>query len=250
MMAEQPIQRFINHGAEIAGASVGYTAELFQTVPPGAGGPIASSIAIVIKEVTARFLSPRERTRINAATDVATYRISSRLLSGHKLRSDGFFDNLEGRGSPSQELLEAILLKARDSYQEKKVRHLGLFYANLVFADYVSAQTAHLLLKQLERLSYRQLCIISLVGAKESLDVEPLRRPDHSDPELDALKREEMDLHSTDLGTTGLIFGAGPWVDKLSVLGKVIYDLAGLEEIPENDTSSLEAIIELLRCSN
>lgn len=249
-MAEQPIQRFINHGAEIAGASVGYTAEFLQAVPPGAGGPIASSIAIVIKEMTARFLSPRERTRINATTDVATYRISSRLLSGHKLRTDSFFDNIESRGSPSQELLEAVLLRARDSYQEKKIRHLGLFYANLAFADYVSAQTSHLLLKQLDRLTYRQLCIFSLVGAKKSLDVEPLRRPDHSDPELDALKREEMDLHSTDLGTTGLIFGAGPWIDQLSVLGKATYDLAGLEEISDSDTSSLEALIESLRCSN
>jgi hypothetical protein len=146
--------------------------------------------------------------------------------------------------------LEAVLLKARDSYQEKKVRHLGTFYANFVFADYVSTQTAHLLLKQLERLSYRQLCLIALVGAKDSLDMEPLRRPDHCDPELDALKREEMDLHSTDLGTTGLLSGAGPWVDRLSVLGKVIYDLAGLEEIPVTDTSALEETIESLRLSN
>ena len=248
-MTEQPIQRFLNYGAELAGLSAGYTAEFFQTVPPGAGALIAPSVAIVIKEVTARLLSPRERIRIDAATDVATYRISSRLLAGHICRSDGFFDTVEYRGSPSQELLEAVLLKARESFEEKKVRHLGLFYANLAFADYVSPQTAHLLLKQLERLSYRQLCLIALVGAKESLDTEPLRRPNHSDPELEALKREEMDLHSTDLGTSGLLSGAGPWVDQLSVLGKVMYDLAGLEDVSVADKTALEEIIESLRHS-
>ena len=138
------------------------------------------------------------------------------------------------------------MLKARDSFEEKKVRYLGLFYANLVFADYVSSQTAHHLLKQLERLSYRQLCFIALVGEKGTVDVEPLRRPDHNDPELDALKREEMDLHSTDLGTIGLLSGAGPWVDQLSTLGKVMYDLTGLEEVSA-DKSALEAVIESLR---
>ncbi|ABE45796.1 hypothetical protein [Polaromonas sp. JS666] len=247
-MTGQPIQRFLSYGAELAGLSVGYTAEFFETVPPGAGELIAPSVAIVIKEVTARLLSPRERIRIDAATDVATYRISSRLLAGHICRSDGFFDNMEYRGSPSQELLEAVLLKARDSFEEKKVRHLGLFYANLVFTDYVSPQTAHLLLKQLERLSYRQLCLIALVGAKESLDTEPLRRPNHSDPELEALKREEMDLHSTDLGTIGLLSGTA-WVDQLSMLGKVMYDLAGLEEVSVADKAALEETIESLKHS-
>jgi hypothetical protein len=248
-MENQPTQRIVQYGADLAGALVGYTAEFLQTVPAGAGGPLASSVAIVIKEISARLLSPRERTRVEATADIATYRISSRLLAGHVPRSDGFFDNIERGDSPSQELFEAVLLKARDSYEEKKVRHLGLFFANIAFADYVSPQTAHLLLKQFERLSYRQLCLIALVGKKESLDVEPLRRPDHSDPELDALKREEMDLHSTDLGTIGLLSGTGPWEDQLSMLGKVMYEIAGLKEISVADTSALESIIESLRQS-
>ena len=116
-----------------------------------------------------------------------------------------------------------------------------------MFSDYVSPQSAHYLLKELEQLSYRQLCLLALVGAKEQLDVEALRRPEHGDPELEALKREEMDLHSTDLGTKGLIIGAGPWTDQLSILGKAMYDLAGLNEIPDGDKTALEATIQSLR---
>lgn len=246
-MADQPTQRLIIYVEELAGAAVGFTAEFLQAVPSGAGGPIASGVAAVLKEVTARLLSPRERARIDAVTDIATYRISARLLAGHTCRSDGFFDHLEP--GPSMELLEAVLLKARDSFEEKKVRHLGLFYANLVFSDYVSPESAHFLLKELERLTYRQLCLLALVGAKKSLDVEALRRPEHSDPELEAIKREEMDLHSSDLGTKGLLCGAGPWIDQLSVLGKAMYDLAGLEEIPNADKLLLETTIESLRPS-
>ena len=246
-MAEHAIHRLLTYSAELAGAAAGFTTEFLQTVPSGAGGPIAAGVTIVLKELTARHLLPRERARINAATDVATYRISARLLAGHIRRSDSFFGNLESGESPSQELLEGVLLKARDSFEEKKIRHMGLFYANLVFSDYVSPQSAHFLLRALEQLTYRQLCLIALIGAKESLDVEALRRPEHSDPEMESLKREEMDIHSSDLGTKGLVVGAGPWIDQLSVLGQAMYDLAGLEEIPNTDKAPLEATIESLR---
>lgn len=246
-MADQPIQRFLSYGAELAGSSAGFTVEFLQAVPPGGGGPVASVVAAVLKEIAGRLLSAREQARMASATDIATNRISARLISGHLLRSDGFFDKIEYRGSPSQELLEAVLVKARDSYEERKVRYLGLFYSNLVFADYVSSQTAHYLLKQFEQLSYRQLCLIALVGAKNSIDVESLRKPEHSDPELAALKREEMDLHATDLGTKGLLSGKGPWVDQLSTLGKAMYDLAGLKEIPEADQTAIETIIESIK---
>lgn len=246
-MAEQSIQRFLNYSADIAGAAVGYTAEFLQSVPPGAGGPLASGIATVLKEVSLRMFSPREQLRIGSAIDTATYRISARLLSGHIPRTDNFFVNAGFHGSPSEELLEAVLLKARDSFEEKKVRHLGLFYANLVFSDYIAPQTAHLLLKHLERLSYRQLCLIAIVGEKNSLNVEGLRRIQHNDPDVEALKREEMDLHSNDLGTLGLLNGVLPWDDQLSMLGKAMYDLAGLSDFSEADKLELNATIESLQ---
>lgn len=248
-MTEQPIYRFLNYGADLAGVSAGCATEFLQAVPVGTGGLIGTGVTTVLKEFTARYFSPRERVRIAAATVVAVDRISARLINGHALRSDSFFDNVERRSSPSEELLEGVLLKARDSFEEKKVRHLGFFYANLVFTDCVSSETAHFLLKQLELLSYRQLCFIALVGKNCVLDVEPLRRPVHDDPEFEALKREEMDLHSSDLGTKGLIFGGGSWVDQLSTLGNVLYDLAGLKEIPDADKCAIEAVIESLRHS-
>lgn len=248
-MTDQPIQRFFHHGADLAGATVGYAAEFFQKAPAGTGALIAVGVASVIKEVAARHLAPRELTRVSAAAAFATERIGARLIAGFNPRSDGFFDGTRNIRSPSEELLEAVLLKARDAFEEKKVRYIGLFYANVVFADYVSPQTAHLLLKQLERLSFRQLCLLAFVGSRGSLDVEVLRRPNHETPELEALKREEMDLHASDLGTMGLFSGVGPWVDELSTLGKVLHDLAGLDELPEVDKSLLDATLQSLRQS-
>ncbi len=235
--------RLLTYGADLAGAAIGFTAEFLQAVPAGAGGPLSSPIASVIKEMGARFLGARERTRITAVTDVAIHRIRARLLSQHIYRTDGFFRGVNNDRSPSEELLESVLLKARDSFEEKKVRHLGLFYANLVFAADVSPQTAHLLLKLFERITYRQLCLIALVGQRGTIDFEALRRPDQVDPEVEALKREEMELHLTDIGTIGLLSSVGSWTDELSLLGKLMYDLAGLQELESADKTTLESII-------
>lgn len=245
-MADRPIERFLHYGADLAGASVGAAAEFFLPSTLRAGSLIAAGTANVIKEISARLLSPRERVRVSAATTFAIERISVRLLNGANPRSDGFFSESETAENSGKELLEAVLLKARDCFEERKVRYLGLFYANLIFADFVSPQTAHFSLKQLDRLSYRQLCFLSVLGSRGSLDVEALRRPNHAVPDIEALRREEMDLHSNDLGTMGLISGASAWVDELSVLGKVLYDLAGLEQIPPADKFMVEDLIASL----
>ena len=245
-MPEDPIPRFLGYGVELAGASVGFAVEFLQAVPAGAGGPIAVAATSVLKDISVRFLSHREKARVSAAGAFAIERIGDRLLAGYNPRSDDFFRELDNGNSSGKELLEAVLVKARDSFQEKKVRHFGLFYANLVFADSVSAQTAHYSLRQLARLTYRQLCLLALVGRSGSLEVEALRRPTHDSLELESLKREEMDLHSSDLGTLGLLLPRGPWTDELSLLGKVLYDLAGLQYIDDDDKNAVATAIASL----
>lgn len=247
VMPDSPLHRFLQHAADFTGAGVGTAADFLLTGTVGTGNLIASGTASVIKEIAARHLSGRELVRMSAATTFAVERIRTRLIAGNNPRSDDFFSESERATASGKELFEAVLLKARDCFEERKVRYLGLFYANLIFAECVAPQTAHLTLRQFDRLSYRQLCLLGVLGARGNLDVEALRRPDHSDPNIEALKREEMELHSNDLGTMGLIAGVSSWVDELSVLGKTLYHLAGLEEIPLEDRCAVERLIASLR---
>ena len=198
-MVDSTALRIIEYGADIAGASAAVALELLGKSPPGLGAILAPVLASTLKEFGARSLSAREKTRVGAVAIYAADRISARLMFGDVPRQDGFFAPTGSDRAPSEALLEGVLLKARDEFEEKKLRHLGWFFANLVFVEDVSPATAYLLLKQFERLSYRQLAILSLIGEREH-DVEPLRRPDHTDPELDALKREEMDFSRMTLG--------------------------------------------------
>lgn len=236
---EDDAQRQLGLAADLIGTAAGVFLDQKGVVGSGIGSIVGVGIAGVIKEMAARAYTLRQKNRIKTALDIAQDRIGAQLIAGHIVRADGFFVERDLGQSDGSQLLESTLVKVSTTFQEKKIRHIGLFYANLIFADYISAETAHMLLSQLERMSYRQYALLALLGKVQTLDVEHLRRPSHEDPELAALKREEMDLHANDLGTGGLIEGDGPWVDKLSTLGKVIFDLAGLSEFDADDLAEL-----------
>lgn len=177
----------------------------------------------------------------------AVERIGAKLLAGHLPRSDGFFERRQAKLSPAEELFEGVLLKARNEYEERKLRHEAIFFANLAFAEQVSPQTAHVLLKSLDRLTYRQLCILAFVGERGTAHFEALRKHSHPDSDLEALKREEIDLHESDLGSFGLIRGISSWTDTLSTLGNTLYTLAGLDEVPVEARTAIGRILERLQ---
>jgi hypothetical protein len=87
------------------------------------------------------------------------------------------------------------------------------------------------------------MSMLALIRACGKVDFKDLRSQDHSVPELEALKREEMDLHSSDLGSLGLVRGAGPYDDELNALGNSLVQLAELDRIPESTISELKALL-------
>lgn len=229
--------RLIQHGADFLGVAVGAAADFVWA--PGTGALASVAFANALKELAARVFARREHMRIGAVAFIAADRISARLLAGHPLRDDGFFVSADSNRSPGEELFEGVLMRARDQYQERKLRHFGYFLANLAFAEHVSPNTAHLLLLKFERLTYRQLCILSAVARHSPLDVENLLRPQHTDPDIESLKREEMELHEVDIGNLGLLRAAGEWSAVVSPLGALLHELAGLEEISSEEIDPL-----------
>jgi hypothetical protein len=235
----------IRSGADLAGAAVGGAIGFL------AGGPgtaaLAGALGVVITKclanIAGKVLTSRERTRIGTTAAFAISRIKERIDCGNVPRQDAFFSEPNSWLSDGEQIFEGVLLKARDEYEEKKLEFMGYFFANLAFSENISAQAASHLLKQFERLTYRQLCILALLSEKGTFNVECLRRNSHENPELEVLKREEMDLHSSDLGTFGLVQGVGSWHDKLSTLGQALVQLAQLDKVSTADIEALEALL-------
>ncbi len=230
-------------GAEIAGGAVSGALAFFADGPLGAGAAGASGavLARTIVSLAARVMSRRERVRSGAVASYALDHVARRLSWGDRPRKDLFEGGVRTDG---EELFEGILVKARDEYEERKLRHLALFYANLIFDESVSVMTAHRLIKAISLLGYRQLVFLSLINQRKVVDVAGLRSHGrHSSAELEALKIEEMELLSGYIGVHGLVWNYGDYDDRLSNLGKLLVRLAELDSVPEQDLHDLSELL-------
>jgi hypothetical protein len=233
----------------------GVTGSLVGTwlVGPGAGtfaGAVAgTTIGEVVKrgigEFANRFLSTREQLRVESTAKHAIIKIKQLRDEGRIPRNDGFFQQDETNRSSADELFEGVLLKAKNESAEIKIKFLGNLFANVVFSPDVPITVANFLLSTTEAASYRQFCFIALIYQKGVLNIEALRRREHTNPDLQILRREEWTLHAPSFGTFGLIDGSNEWEDWLSDLGEKFYELLGLNEIPQEDIDELSRLMSI-----
>lgn len=230
-------------GTELAGAAAAGALGFFAAGPGGAAllGTAGAAITKALTSAADKFMTEREGRRVASVAAIAVGQINDNLKQGRLPRQD-LFQTDAGEPSTGEELLEGTLLKARDEYEQRKLPYLAHFYANLIFAPGIAPPVAFMLLKTFEKLTYRQLSLLAIVQQRGVLNVSFLRVQQHTDPEVESLKREEMDLHGSDLGTLGLLTGAGPYDDSLSSLGALLVDLAGLRDIPVSDQDAVVSL--------
>lgn len=227
-------------GTDLAGAAIGGALGFLAGGPGGAAFLSVSGVAITRALTLAadKYMTQRERMRVGSVAAITADRISARLANGDILRQD-MFDADDAFHSDGEQLLEGVLLKARDAYEEQKLPYFARFYANLLFEPTIPAPVGFMLLKSLERLTFRQIVLLSIIQEHGKVNVEFLRSNTHLDLERETLKREEMDLHANDLGNLGLVAGAGPWDDSLSPSGTALARLAQIDMVPRADKEHL-----------
>ena len=139
------------------------TSAAYQAGDPSAGYAVANFVKDRLHNIVNLFSSERQAKRILDVTQFALNEIRCRLENGERLRSDSFFNNITDR-SDAEEVLEEVLLKARDEPQEKKIPYIGRLFENGCFDSTVDSGTLHFLCKESENLTFRQLCIIKIVN--------------------------------------------------------------------------------------
>jgi hypothetical protein len=159
------VKWLLEAGAEITGAGVGGGLGAFASGPLGgaAGAVIGAVLTRTLNDVARRALAHRESARVGGALRYAQSFIAEWLDEGRRPRTDGFFDQGDTGQSNAGTLLEGVLIKSRDAYEEKKIKHLGYMYAQSVFDNSgVGVEDFVFRLKLVERLTFRQLCLIGL----------------------------------------------------------------------------------------
>jgi len=253
----QKLKALIDKGSEIGGSVAGATIGLAIAGPAGAlvGAAVGPLIGAAFKkvgiEISEKIMGHREQARVGATYTLALEKISKMLNSGRKVREDDLFLSQKNGRSKSESILEGTLLKARNEYEEKKIRCYSNFLANLSFDDSVSFEKGNTLLRILEQLSYRQIAILAYFSEVNSLSTEKWMISFKDKIELGKYQDfyfELMDTYNKQLlqQTGG---GISMSVSSLGIspLGKTMCDLIGIEEIDPNDKLEIKNTIELVR---
>lgn len=124
-------------------------------------GITADMIINTIADTTKKNLSSRESARTASCAIYIMQNIRERILRGDIVRKDNFFaiEDSSNR-TPSEEIMEGVLIKVRDEYEEKKLQFMAKLITNICFDESISLAKANFLIKLVEKLTYEQLCII------------------------------------------------------------------------------------------
>jgi len=259
--AKEPVDSLIEVGSDIAGGIAGAALGFFTIGPGGAvlGGAAAPLLTHTFRKVASeikhRYLSPREEVRIGATIAFAVKKIQDNIAKGQHIRQDGFFETQPDKRAAAHEISEAILLAAQREFEEKKLRFYGNLLANIAFHPEIDRATANLLITLGQRISYRQMILLSLFANKErfGLREEDYRNEVITDPVEFGLLQEIYDLFSQHMlnasgGKSPTLIGGLLAVQpaKMNVQGTgfTLYDLMELYEV---DAQDLDNVAQLLR---
>lgn len=234
-------------------ATVALTSSIANPVYAGlVSATIQPIFAGAIEEFGKRMLSIRENNRINKVMQDAICKINARLEKGDIPRQDEDFwmDNYVGM-SDAKAILEGLLLKSRDEYEEKKLPYYSNLIVQMAFDSSWSYQRLNAMIRMFEQLSYRQMQLIALAQRKGEIEtpqwiVKFKRTPEsfaYYDLFCEVSNLSSLTLfHQPDVTIT---MGLG---DKqaLSPIGESMADLMELSSIPQEEIDELDGIIRLL----
>jgi len=244
--------------SDVVGSTAGAAIGLVAAGPIGAmigaaSGPIISSLIQAGAEFAHRKLSHSERFRIESVITVARDKFKKNMALGLVLRADDFFDSTKGRRSDGDEMVEAVLRACQEEHEEKKLIYFGNLIANIAFRPDIDRDTANVLVRLAEQLSYRQLRYIALMAQKSQFGLYAINT------KLDNLhskhiSRDELPFASlaseiSDLVEQNILrrnpngVQAQEIVTSLTSSGYGLYELMELSQISRNDLEPLAIML-------
>lgn len=239
-------ERTVSVGSRMLGGVAGYVVSWATAMPVmGAlAGPFVSSrLERLARDMLKRQLSPRQEERFSLAVVLAVRRIAERREAGEELRSDGFFSGGVGdQRAPADEVTEHALGAAMDAFEERKIPYIANMLANMGFALDVDIAEAHLLLAIARSASYLQFAIMKAIDPASGFGFASRGGGDKPDPPSDLfpLSAElyrlfasgvvEMRIAEADVNSAAFLSpsDADPGLMRFTILGRRLYDLAGI----------------------
>lgn len=200
-----PAGRMLVECGEAVAGSMARSAATILFAPGTSRVRVDRELAAALRRATdAAAASPvtgREQVRAGAVLAFAVELAVTRTAQHRSARTDGFLGAAGRDRCPADEVAEAVVLAARRSADERRVRHLGYLLAEVLVSPDVDAALAGRALGLAEQLSWRQLALLAGAGRRDRVPL-PMA-PLVDDPRAWTAWGAREDL--TDLQSAGLL---------------------------------------------
>lgn len=212
--------------------------------------PLFSVLQPVAEDFASRALSTKERNRVDRTYKEIIDKIGKKLEAGSVPRTDDYWaPNAEGVSNATV-LLEGVLIKARDEYEEKKRRYFPNLCANMCFAEHLPYERLNTILKLFEQLTYRQLQILAYVNQRGK--IETAKWDTHLKVVDEAYKYFDIYYDVFNLYNINLLrqprqgWSASTNDLDLSPLGKDLVVLTELYNMPDEEINEISSYIDAI----
>lgn len=159
--ASTSLEIAVRKGSQLVGVLVGAGVGILNPFAGAAAGFAATeALQRLGLEVIAR-VGDRAAVRAGAAIALIAQDTENRVSRGQTPREDGFFDSDGTFRPPSDELLEGVLRRAAETYEERKVPYISYIYTSVAYNDSYAWPEAMFYLALADRLIYRQLVALA-----------------------------------------------------------------------------------------
>ena len=220
-----------------------------------AGATLAPMIANAAKSMLPAMIDERESKRLEIVFTRTIEKIKVLTAKGKIPRDDETYYGDTYLGIPkAQELLEGVLLKARNEFQSKKLECYSSFFANLCFDETVSFEHANFLLNMIERLSYRQLCILAFISDGKTISTSRWDALFKTNQKMELSRYFDFYSEYIDLYNARMIvqttqipgFALGMSNTTISSLGLSLVRLLDLNQIPKDDVYGISTCLDAI----
>ena len=230
-------------------------------------------IPIIVREVFRRVINPLttrgESKRLYQWGKQAAEGIVQRSNAGEEFRKDGFFEETPTNRSNFEEVVESTLKKVIEATEEPKIKFMANLTENVHFNEDLDMDTYRQILKDIDELTYRQLCIIKMCKNADNIDVESLGNTEVT-TKLGSILGDFFELRDKGfiapnsllmrkfeklyVGSSGDYVTAGSRSAELSGFANqdgffdfpsdILFKFADLDKIPDKDVDAIEQILK------
>lgn len=255
-MKVEALKSIIEKSSQILGGATGTAISLISADPTvasfinvGITPLLISSFNKIGTDLLSRRLSERETAKIGSAYSFAVCRIDKNIKDGKTIRNDNFISE-EKTNINTEEIIEGVMLKVQKEHELKKLEFYGNFLGNISFYPEIDEDYANLLLKIIETLSYRQLCIIAYFHKVGAINLSKWQK--HFENNAIVIG-QDLYVDMINLNNSNIIRRTPPYTvgallgnSILSGIGNTIFKMMNLDEIKKQDIDSVEAEVKSL----